>query len=127
MPLVTVEVPEWGGSVWVRMLSGLELETLETRIDAQLKAGDAGQARALYALIVGTCLVDQNGQRLFDTEDSKQLASLAGPALKRIAQAASRLNGILESDVDSAKKNSSPTPAAAAASDLSSAAPAAST
>src|SRR5262245_8777867 len=86
-----VDVPEWGGAVRVRMLSGAEADAFEAgRLDRQGKP-DLDNFRAA---MVAECVVDDEGRRLFTPADAEWLGRKGVAALDRVFQAASRLNGM---------------------------------
>jgi hypothetical protein len=84
LPLKAVDIPEWGGTVYVRAIRGeerLEFERLITG-DINLPA-----LAALYA-------VDEHGERMFSDDDIPALAKKNASALMRIFTAAMLLNGL---------------------------------
>ncbi|MBF0583298.1 MAG: hypothetical protein HQL80_03570 [Magnetococcales bacterium] len=97
---VDVMVPEWGGTVRVRMMSGLERDAFEAR----LRAGEG--MNGARALLVALCAVDEGGARLFAEQDAVVVNSKAGFVLDRIATVAMKLNRIGESGTEEAEKNS---------------------
>jgi hypothetical protein len=51
------------------------------------------------------CLVDENGEQLFQHEDTFPLGAKSAAALDRIFQVAQRLNGLREEDVNELAAN----------------------
>lgn len=96
---VDVDVPEWGGVVRVRMLTGIEREAFENYFTAPGKKVD------LRARLCSTCLVDENGARLFADADIPALAAKSGAALDRVYEAIKRLNKLSKEDVEDLEKN----------------------
>jgi hypothetical protein len=95
-----VEVPQWGGAVRVRSLSGRERDRIESRlIGKNGKADPRGLANFRAALVAAT-VVDENGQQLFTEADVEALANKSAAALDVIATAATRLSGLSKSDVE---------------------------
>jgi len=82
-PSHEVEVPEWGGSVFVRPLSGKERHDL-------LKS--SGEVSA--AVIVAFCAVGEDGERLFSEADVEALEEKHSAALERIVAATLRFNAL---------------------------------
>lgn len=107
MKKVNVTVPEWGGDVWVRMLTGVERDVLDQSIaaarDTAEKTGMPGRYRVLSAIAFTT---DEEGVRLFTVKDADDLNDKAGAALDRIVDAGMKLNGMREADAEEAVKNS---------------------
>lgn len=99
-----VEVPEWGGTVYVRTMSGLDRDEFESTA-AQLRAsGDL--KRLSRALMVASVACDEAGVRLFTLDDLETLAAKNGLALGRIAQAGIALNKLDEEEVETQAKKS---------------------
>jgi hypothetical protein len=104
---VTVEVPEWGGSVLVRSMTGADRDAFEqtlTKTDGKgVRVSDVSNLREkLTAMTV----VDDAGNRLFSESDVQALAKKSAAALTRVADAAQVLNGMTAAAEDSAVKNS---------------------
>lgn len=95
----TVEVPEWGGSVTIRTMTGSDVDALQSVL-----AEPDGRRRFRDALLVAT-VVDDNGAPLFAPADVPALRTKAAAALSRVANASMRLNGLSSEAVESAEKN----------------------
>jgi len=101
-----VDVPEWGGRLYVRSLSGTERAAWETASDRA-----ANTARKL-ALLVQATACDARGNLLFAAADVPNLETRNAKALLRVARAAGRLNGLTADDVEAIAKNCEAAPAA---------------
>lgn len=102
LPIQVVAVPEWGGDVNVRGLSGLDRDELSKALRAPDGSTDAnGYCEKLLVRTV----VDDNGVRLFTDADITALAAKSATALKRVMDAAEKLNGLTANAVDVAVKN----------------------
>lgn len=98
-----VEVPEWGGSVWVRSMTGLERDKFETTLT---NGKDKGvNLQNIRARLVGLCSVDDGGARLFTDDDVKLLGKKSAKALDRVFDVAQRLNGLRNEDVEELAEN----------------------
>lgn len=100
-----VEVPEWGGSVYVRELTASERDHWEgalVRLEGKTTELTFENARATLA---AATIVDAEGNRLFSEADIEELGRLSGKALDRVYGVATRLSGITESDVEELSKN----------------------
>lgn len=98
-----VAVPEWGGSVLVRGMSGTERDRFESAMLADNMKGLAkDKAMENYrARLAGACMVDSDGKRLFRSDaEVKRLGTKNAQALTRVVEVASRLSGLTDSDVD---------------------------
>ncbi len=102
----TVSVPEWGGSVLVRGLTGQERDAYEATImrlngtNAQMNLVNA------RAKLVARSVIDENGERLFGDEDVALLSKKSAAALERVFGVAQRLSGLTSSDLDELAKAS---------------------
>ena len=99
LPRETVNVPEWGGEVLVRTMSGTDRDAFE----ASLLEKD-GRMENVRARLVALTLCDSQGDRLFDDSEIAALGRKSACALDRVFSVAQRLNGIGVEQVDAAKK-----------------------
>lgn len=98
-----VEVPEWGGSVRVSVMSGTARDRYESSlVDVEGKYVALENLRARF---VSVCVVDDAGAMVFTTDDIKALGEKSADALDRVFKAASRLNGTGISGLEDAAKN----------------------
>lgn len=105
LPKELVEIPEWGGSVWVRGLTAGERDEFENTVLRQrpTKKGRVVQTVSLQdarARLAVMSVVDNEGQRLFTYDDVARLSQLSASAVDRIFDVASRLSGMTDEDVD---------------------------
>ena len=98
-----VDVPEWGGIVFVKTLSGSERDKIESRIWQEAK--DKGVASDVRAMFVVAAAVDGAGKKLFDDSDIKWLSEKSAIALDRVADAVRKLAGMMVDSIDDAEKN----------------------
>lgn len=96
MPVERVEVPEWGGHVFVRTITAGERDTFEAEmaeVDSRgkLKKKNADLVRGKLAALY---LCDANGKRLCRDDDAGELSRRSLPAISRIVEAGNRLNGL---------------------------------
>jgi len=106
LPREELDIPEGGGSVFVRTMTGTERDAWEQSIVSGGKT-DLTNIRARMCVRV---LVDTEGNRIFDDTDAKQLGRKSSCALDRIFAAAQRLNGLSNDDVEELEKNSGASP-----------------
>ena len=102
-----VQIPEWGGAwVRVRTLQANERDRFEASTvqrDGKKMTTNFENIRARLCLL---CMVDENGERLFQEEDTFPLGGKSAAALDRIFTVAQRLNGLRDEDVEELAKNS---------------------
>lgn len=100
----TVEVPEWGGEVLVRGLTGQQRDAFEQWFQKQSKSkAGVPNVRARLAVL---SIVDEKGDRVFNDADIDMLGDKSGAMLDRVFDAVQRLSGISGDDVDEMVKNS---------------------
>lgn len=101
-----VAVPEWGGMVRVRGLTGAERDGFEASVvERQGKQTKLNMAN-IRARMVALTVVDADGKRLFSDADVAALGRKSGVALNRVFEVAQRLSGITEADMTELEKNS---------------------
>ena len=98
-----VDVPEWGGKVRVRTISGTERDQFEEFASQANKGGRKFGVRGFLAALV---ICDESGKRVFDTKDIEALGNKNQKPLDRVWDVASSLNGLSEAAVEDAAKNS---------------------
>lgn len=102
-----VPVPEWGGAVIIRGLSGAERDHYEATIMAQDKKGNVKMRLAnARAKLVVAAAVDAEGKPLFDEADVKRLGRKSAKALQRVYDKASELAGLSDDDLEDLVGNS---------------------
>ena len=94
---VDVEVPEWGGTIRLRMLTGEEAVSFAESVKG--KDDKAGAAR-----IVVRCAVDENNARIFSDEDIDVLKGKSMRALLRVQKVALEINGLSDEAVNKVKE-----------------------
>lgn len=101
--IVEVEVPEWRGSVFVKVMSGKQRDAWEafvvSRKDKDGKINTAG----LRSMLVATCVCDELGNELFTNEDIPEIEKRNASALQRIFDEAAKLNGLTGESAEAIK------------------------
>jgi hypothetical protein len=95
-----VDVPEWGGAVRVRGLTGAERDAFESSIIDQRGKKSRIILRNIRAKLVVLSVVDGENKSLFNEGDVKALGSKSASALQRVFNVAQRLSGISDEDVE---------------------------
>jgi len=111
LPTEDVEVPEWGGMVRVRGLSGADRDAYFASMAVMGKGGNVVGSDFSHATgkLVSLCVVDGNGDPMFSAIDVGWLGQKSAVALGRVFEAASRLSGLEEADIEALGKDSNPT------------------
>jgi len=102
-----VQVPEWGGMVCVRGLSGAERDDFEGSIVETKGKKTKLNTHNIRAKLVSLSVCDEDGERLFGAGDVRALGNKSAAALERVFKVAQRLSGISDEDVEELEKNSS--------------------
>lgn len=103
LPQEKVDVPEWGGEVLVRGLTGAERDAFEgdmVRPNGNTLTLDLeGAMQNVRARLVARTIVDENGKRQFSDDDIAALGRKSAKALQRVFEVAQRLSGMTNKDV----------------------------
>ncbi len=91
--LEEVQVSEWGGSVWLKTLSGTERDIFEDGY-----AADKMKAFRPRFLVLALC--NENGDRLFTDAEVAELGKKSSVVLNRLFDAGWKLNALREEDTD---------------------------
>lgn len=102
-----VEVPEWGGSVFIRTMTGAERNAFELEVvpgvaDGSNKMDILNMREKLLVKVI----VDEDGERMFTDKDIKALGQKSAAALDRLFEVAQRVNRLSAQDVEELEKNS---------------------
>ncbi|SOZ99450.1 conserved hypothetical protein [Cupriavidus taiwanensis] len=101
-----VDVPEWGGSVIIRMMSGTARDAYEASMVGFKNGQRVADLTNMRAKLVAATLVDESGEPLFaDEADIVALAAKSASALERLFKVAQRINGLGNDSVEEAQKN----------------------
>ena len=102
LPREEVVVEAWGGSVWVRTLTGTERDEFEAsclKDKGKGKGRDVNMVNIRARLCVLTMCNDK-GERIFYARDIEALGKKSAMCLDLIFSVAQKLNGLGASDVE---------------------------
>ena len=99
LEIETIDVPEWNGSVRIRVLDGAEADRYSVMVTNK-------QLTDFRVKFVALVLCDENGKRLFSDGEIRALGRKSAKALDRIFEAGLKLNGMNEKGVADLEKNS---------------------
>jgi hypothetical protein len=101
-----VEVPEWGGTVLVRGMTGKERDAFEMSL---MTSGRGGRREVnpvnVRAKLAARCVVDDDGNRLFTDADAAELGEKSAAAVDRVYAVAARLSGMGDTDQEDAVRD----------------------
>lgn len=101
-----VDVPEWGGEVLVKGLTGRERDQFEESILVQNgKTRPKMKLANMRAKFVALSIVDDGGRRIFDDADIESLGQKSAAALQRVFEVAQQLSGLSDDDLEELEKN----------------------
>lgn len=97
-----IQVPEWGGEVFIRPLSGRARDAFA---GASKEAKDTlGYSRLLAGVVIAS-VVDQDGNALLKAEDAENLIGMDARTLDALSKAIMKVSGLTEEAADAAKKD----------------------
>jgi len=102
LPTLDVPVPELGGSVRVRTLSGAVRDRFEASLYGDKEKINLENVRAR---LVSIAVIDEAGNPMFNELDASILGRGSAKVLDRLYVAAKKLNGIEDEDVEEILKN----------------------
>lgn len=103
-----IEVPEWGGYVLVRGLTGSERDRFDQSLIKDVKGKKNQKTITLQdarARLVAYSVIDDQGKRLFNDADILELTRKSAAALDRVYEVAARLSGISDEDIEEITEN----------------------
>lgn len=74
--LIEVDVPRWGGKVWIRPPLVDEIKKQEQEEEDAAAVADPAAMGRTYARAVARILCDENGERIFDPDNADDIALL---------------------------------------------------
>lgn len=105
LPYEDVSIPEWGGKVRVRLLTGEEIDSYHASM-FEVKDGKIIQNRDNFrSKLLVRCLCDGEGKRLFNESELKVLSAKSGTVLNKLYVIASRVNALDEGVSEELEKN----------------------
>jgi len=100
-----LDVPEWGGHVFIRSMTGTERDEFEAETYVTKGKTVEFNRRNFRARLLVRALCDEKGEALFTLKDIDALGKKSAKALDRCFGAAQKLNGLSAEDVDELTKN----------------------
>lgn len=107
LPKERLDVPELGGFIWIRGMSGDERDRFERdnmiqrKGRVQVDMEKLGNARARLAV---RCICDEQGNRILQDGDAVVLGGLRADVLSKIYAISQRLSNYTDEDIDEIKK-----------------------
>lgn len=97
-----VPVPEWGKNAAVRLkvLSAFERDAFEASTVTTKGGRQKPNLANLRARLVARCMVDADGNRVFESGDVARLGRKSSAALDRLFAKCQEINGFSEKDIE---------------------------
>jgi len=106
LPTKVVQVPEWGGAVTVRAMTGKERDQFEASMVSEKGETRGAKFINLRARLCAMVIVGADGRTpLFNAGDVATLGEKSARALNRVFDAARELSGFTENDVKELEGN----------------------
>lgn len=96
-----VKVPEWGGDIYISLMTGESRDAWEQ----SLVATKGTNLDNIRARLVAFTAVGEDGKRIFTNEDAALLGQKSSTALERCVKVAQKLNRLTEEELDNLSKN----------------------
>jgi ribosomal protein S21 len=106
LPEEVVDVPEWGGKVLIRGMTGAERDAFEESVMVTRGNNRELNLRNFRAKLVARSIVDPvTKERMFSDNEIAELGKKSARALQRVFEAALRLNGMTAESVEELTKS----------------------
>jgi len=106
LPEEVVDVPEWGGKVLIRGMTGAERDKFEESVMVTRGNNRELNLRNFRAKLVALSIVDPvTKERMFSDNEIAELGKKSARALQRVFEAALRLNGMTDQSVEELTKS----------------------
>jgi hypothetical protein len=113
LPTETISVPEWGGEVLVRGLTGRQRIEYEASMAVMRDGEMIPDVENSMAKLVARTIVDDDGSLMFTPQEANALGEKSSAALARVFEVAARLSGMSQGAAVEIKKDSEPIPGTA--------------
>tara|TARA_Y100001973_G_scaffold103364_1_gene170460 strand:+ start:567 stop:920 length:354 start_codon:yes stop_codon:yes gene_type:complete len=101
---IEFDIPEWGGSILLRGMTGKARNEYEFWASSQNKH-DVADFRGIRERLIISCAVDESGNPLFTIDEIDQLAAKNSEIIDRIHAKCQEICGMSPESVEEAEKN----------------------
>ncbi|MEV2236704.1 hypothetical protein [Micromonospora sp. NPDC049891] len=95
-----VDVPEWGGTVRIRSITGKQRDSYEASLIQQRGNSRQMNMRNARAKLIVLCAVDEHGSPLFTENDINALGAKNAKPVERVFDACRKIAGLSDDDMD---------------------------
>ncbi len=99
-----VDVPEWGGALFIRTLTGKERDDYTFFVQSKERGGRV-DSRGLRARLLCVTLCDAEGKALLSLTDAEALLTKSARPIERLFDVALALNGLSDESIEDLEKN----------------------
>ena len=100
-----VEIPEWGGYVYVTAVSAADWVSFQDETAKGKDEGGKADASLWMGRVLARTIVDEDSQRLFDDADAEELMKKPLTIINRLFRASDKLNDFTGRGLQNAEKN----------------------
>lgn len=103
----TVSVPEWGGDIVIREMTGAQRDVWDTMMASRYnaKTGQITSMKGMRAKMIVLSVVDEDGKPMFNDKDLDVISEKSSVVLDRICEAIRDINGLTDDAVEDAEGN----------------------
>ena len=112
-----VEVPEWGGTIRVKSLTGDQVDAYQSARVMTKGESTTVNLKKARAQLVYMGAIDGQGNKLFSQADVDRLGRKSNKALERVADVIARISGLKKESIEQAGEDSGADPSADSTSD----------
>ena len=95
-----VNVPEWGGNVILKVMGSKERDAFELSCIEKKGRSKEDSMLNIRARLLSACLVDQDGNLLFQRHQIDDLGKKSSAVISRLFDKAQRINLMTDEDID---------------------------
>ena len=99
--LEAIDVAEWGGKVYIKVMSGSERDRWEIDATHSIRSKNLNIRAILCVLTV----CDKDGKRIFKDDDAQALGEKSSIILDKVFQVARRVNKLTDDDLQELEGN----------------------
>ena len=100
-----VDVEEWGGTIRIAAMSAAERDSFEAGMLDNKGKSDPKRLLNFRARFIASCIVNEDGKRLFAASDIVALGKKSAAPISRVFDQCREINGMTEEDVDEIEGN----------------------
>lgn len=101
----TMEVPEWGGTIRLKPMTGAEKEGFEAEFQKRQQGENKINTRGFRGWLISRSVVNEDGELLFSKGDIAELSKKSAKVLEDVFEKCLEVNGIGQDAVEEIEKN----------------------